>query len=128
MNCFSSPTRLAGVDRSQETTMKLSKSALGILSVLALAASACGSSNEVNAMQGPECTSLQICCDDFPPAPDGGGESSEQDSCNITADAWTSASTTTAAAAVEANCASAEAQYKKERLCGGASSKHAGSD
>jgi hypothetical protein len=124
---LASSTRLAAADRNQETTMILSDRAFAILSVLAVAALACGSSNEITPTQGPNCTALQICCDDFAPAPDGGGETSEQDSCNITAGDWTTAATTTAAATVESDCASAEEQYKKEGLCG-ASSKDGGSD
>jgi hypothetical protein len=106
--------------------MTLSNKTLGILSILAFAAFACGSSsNAFTPSQGPDCTALQICCNQFPQGLDGGV--SEQSSCDDTATAWGAATTAAAAANVEADCASAEEQYKKDELCG-ASVADGGSD
>jgi len=99
--------------RGQESTMTTFKYCSWILSILTatLAAAACGSS-DISAVEGPNCTALQICCDAFPTS-----QAAAEDSCNTTASGWAQGDTTAAAATAEANCASAQKQYVKQRLC-----------
>jgi hypothetical protein len=73
------------------------------------------SSNEPSTSEGPNCTALQICCNELPTGDGGIGSDDPKSDCNTTANNWP----TLPAATAESDCASAEAQYEKEGYCKG---------
>jgi hypothetical protein len=88
--------------------IRLSTIVLAVSVSVAAVSLGCGSSDAT--AEGPNCTALQVCCQDFPDA----AGSDEYSACVETVAQWSSLP----AATGESDCSSALTQYEKEGLCG----------